>query len=199
MKWNNEKGYVVFNKSLQYIKTKLGISKIDYIARCELAPYATYIISYLSKRLILLGDDLDIKVYIQEIFDIHEWGADKIITGSIKDLLIELNIDEGQDLIEGEEIPYNQDRFIFTWSNILTALVVRLKFQYSSLLYQPIDLDAPCDECGNVKGQTTSDFESWNSGVFPEDESYNWWNFNDDGTNWRVNNDIPECTKCFRI
>ena len=198
MKWNDENGFILFNSSLHTVESILGISQIDYIIRCELAPYVTYILDYLAKRLIMLGDGLDIKAYIQEIFDIYDWGADNIVNGTIKDMLVELGIDDSQETVEEEEIPYNQDRFVFSWSNVLTALVVRLKFQYSSLLAQPIDTDCPCDECGNTKGQTTEDFENWQSGVFPEDDSYSWYNYSDDGTTWRVTSGIPECTKCSR-
>ena len=196
MKWNNEEGYVIYNQSLQNLKSIFNIGQIDYILRCETAPYITYILKYLSKRLILLGEDMDIKTYIQEIFDIFAWGSDKILSDAVEDLRIELGIDNGEIYVEDSEIPYNSDRLIFTWSNVLTALVVRLKFQYSSLLEQPADTDCPCDECGNTKGQTVSDFESWQSGVFPEDEEYSWYNLRE--TTWRVNNDVPECTKCSR-
>lgn len=199
MKWNSETGYIEYSRSLQNIKSILRISNLDYMMRCELAPYITYVIKYLDKRLILLGEDIDIKSYIQEIFDIYDWIGDKVVSDSIDDILIEMGIDKSQNYIEGEEIPYNQDRFIFSLTNVITSLVVRLKFQYSSLLVQPIDTSCPCNECGNVKGQTTEDFENWKSGVFPEDEEYDWWNFSDDGTNWRVNNKVPECTKCSRI
>lgn len=196
MKWNNESGYIKYNQSLQSIKSILGISQIDFIIRCELAPYITYILNYLSKRLIMLGEIDDIKVYIQEVFNIYDWGADKIINGAVRDMLIELNIDEGDIYVENEEIPYNQERFIFTWSNILTALTIRLKFQYSSLLSQPINTDCPCDSC--TSGQSISDFETWQSGIYPQDEEYSWYNYNESTNSWRVNNDVPECTKCSR-
>lgn len=196
MKWNNESGYIKYNQSLQSIKSILGISQIDFMTRCELAPYITYILNYISKKLILLGEFDDIKIYIQKIFNIHDWGADKIINGAVKDMLLELGIDDGEVYIEGKEIPYNQDRFVFSWSNILTALVVRLKFQYSSVLAQPVDTECPCDSCS--KGQSINDFENWQSGVYPQDEEYSWYNYNESVSSWRVNNDAPECTKCSR-
>lgn len=199
MKWNDEKGYITYSSVLQSLKSFLGISQVDFMLRCELSPYVTYILQYINSRLILLGEDVGIKVYLQEVFDIYEAGSNKIINNAAKELAFELCIDTNEDVCPtSEEIPYNQDRFIFAWTNILTSLVVRLKFQYSSLLVQPIDTSCPCDECGNTKGQTTEDFEAWKSGVFPEDESYSWYNFSDDGTTWRITNSIPECTKCSR-
>lgn len=199
MKWNDERGYLTYSSVLKSLKSILGIAQIDFILRCELAPYITKILQYINSRLILLGEDVDIKTCINEVFEIYDVGSDKIVTGATKELAFEIGIDTNEDVCpSNEEIPYNQDRFVFSWTNILTALVVRLKFQYSSLLVQPIDTDCPCDECGNSKGQTVADFESWKSGVFPEDESYSWYNFSDDGTKWRVTNDIPECTKCSR-
>lgn len=67
------------------------------------------------------------------------------------------------------EIEYDQDRFIFCWTNVMTALCVRLKFQYAHLFSDIYD--GECCKCG-AKGQTTSDYEAWTSGVYPEDEMY---------------------------
>lgn len=195
MKWNNETGYIDYKSSLQSILTLLNISQIDYyLEKCELIPYITYILKYINKRLLLLNTE-DIRILIQEVFDIHDKGADDIILGCTRNLIREIGIDEGDVWVENEEIPYNQDRFIYSWSNVLTALVTRLKLQYSYLLNQPISNDCPC-EC--EPGQDTKDFENWTSGVYPEDESYSYYNYSDKNTGWRIGNDIPECTKCLR-
>lgn len=198
MKWNDERGYLTYQSSLQGLKSQLGVSQIDYTMRCELAPYITYILDYLNKKLILLGPDASIKTKIQEIFDIFDLGADKIVSGATLDLVWDLGIDTGEIYVENEEIPYNQDRFVFTWSNVLTALMVRLKFQYSSLLVQEPSLDCPCiNGCGH--GETTADFESWQSGVYPEDEEYSYYSYKDTNRTWGVTNaEYPECTKCSR-
>ena len=198
MKWNDKNGYIIYKVALQNIKSILGISQIDYSLRCELAPYITYTLDYISKRLTLLPEGSDIKVSIQEIFDIKEHGETKIIYGDVDDLRRELGIDNGEIYVDNEEIPYNQDRFIYSWSNVITALLVRIKFQYQNLLYQNPINECPCgNECS--PGQSVSDFENWTSGVYPEDESYSYYNYNDvTNTGWRVNNDIPECTKCLR-
>lgn len=198
MKWNDKTGYITYKVALQNIKSYLGISEIDYFMRCELAPYITYILDYISKRLVLLSEDSGIKEYIQEVFTIREEGESKIIYGAVDELRNEVGIDNGEIYVEDSEIPYVEDRFIYSWSNIMTALLVRIKFQYAGLLAQDPNNDCPCgDTC--YPGQTIKDFESWTSGVYPEDEEYSYYNYKDvTSTDWRVNNDIPECTKCLR-
>lgn len=198
MKWNDKTGYIAYKVALQNIKSYLGISEIDYFMRCELAPYITYILDYISKRLVLLSEDSGIKEYIQEVFTIREEGESKIIYGAVDELRSEVGIDNGEIYVEDSEIPYVEDRFIYSWSNIMTALLVRIKFQYAGLLAQDPNNDCPCgDTC--YPGQTIKDFESWTSGVYPEDEEYSYYNYKDvTSTDWRVNNDIPECTKCLR-
>lgn len=198
MKWNDKTGYITYKVALQNIKSYLGISEIDYFMRCELAPYITYILDYISKRLVLLSEDSGIKEYIQEVFTIREEGESKIVYGAVDELRSEVGIDNGEIYVENSEIPYVEDRFIYSWSNIMTALIVRIKFQYAGLLAQNPNNDCPCgDTC--YPGQTIKDFESWTSGVYPEDEEYSYYNYKDvTSTDWRVNNDIPECTKCLR-
>ena len=196
MRWNNQKGYVRYTAALTSLKNMLGISQIDYYTeRCELSPYVTYILEYLVKRLILLGEDADIKVKIQEILDTFDYGADMIIDGATIDLVCEVGISTNDICIEGEEIPFDRDRFVFTWANVLTALVVRLKFQYASL-FAPAD-DSECCKCGAV-GQTYLDFESWRSDVYPNDESYDRSNYWRNNGQWTTNIQAPECTKCYR-
>ena len=198
MKWNDKNGYITYKQSLQNIKSCLGLYKIDYSLRCELAPYITYILKYISDRLTLLPEDSDIKTYIQEFFDIRKHGEEKILFYAVDELRCELGIDNGDIYVENSEVPYSEDRFIYAWSNVLTAILVRILFQYQNLLAQPDSDECPCNNgCG--KGQTTADYESWSSGVYPEDESYSYYNFKDvTNTEWRTNNDVPECTKCLR-
>lgn len=198
MKWNDRNGYITYKQSLQNINSFLGIAKIDYSLRCELAPYITYILKYISDRLTLVPENSDLKTYIQEFFDIRDHGESKIISYAVDELRCELGIDNGEIYVEGSEIPYNEDRFIYAWSNVMTAILVRILFQYQNLLSQAKTDECPCNNgCG--KGQTTADYESWSSGVYPEDESYSYYNFKDaTSTEWRTDNDVPICTKCLR-
>lgn len=197
MKWNDEEGYVAYKTSLQSLKSLLGVSEVDYTLRCELAPYITYILQYLVKKLVLLGEDVGMKQRLQEVFDTFDMGASKIVSGGAFDLAWELGITGGDVYVEGSEIPYDQDRFVFAWSNVLTALVVRLKLQYASLLYQNPSNDCPCQDCS--PGQGTKDFEDWRSGVYPEDEEYSYYNWNESNSpGWRTSVSYPECTKCSR-
>lgn len=193
MKWNDEKGYLTYQTSLQGIKSSLGITGIDIMSRCELMPYYTYIFKYLNEKLILMGTEVTIKEKIQEIFDMFDRGTDKIIANATLDLAWELGIETTDFYIEGVELPYNQEYLVFCWSNALTALCVRLKFQYSHLLYN----NSSNDNCGCscCPGPSTSDIESWTSGVYAEDEEYVGSNGNN---SWRASSDIIECTKCYR-
>ena len=196
MRWNNESGYIRYNSALTSLKNLLGITQIDYYTeRCELSPYVTYILEYLVRKLILLGEDVDISLKIQEILDIFDYGADTIIDGGALDLAREIGISTNEDCIEGVEIPFDRDRFVFTWANVLTALIVRLKFQYAGLFAQEYDGD--CCKCGTV-GQTWRDFESWRSDVYPNDELYDRTNYLRKNGQWTTNIDAPECTKCYR-
>lgn len=196
MRWNNQDGYIRYTSALTSLKNLLGITQIDYYTkRSELSPYVTYILEYLVKRLILLGEDADIKLKIQEILDTFDYGADMIIDGAVLNLVCEVGISTSQACVEGEEIPFNRDRFIFTWSNVLTALCIRLKFQYACL-FEPAD-DGECCKCG-ATGQTFRDFESWRSDIYPNDESYDRSNYLRNDGWWTTNITAPECTKCYR-
>lgn len=198
MKWNDESGYLTFQSSMSNLKSSLGITGIDLVERCELTPYYTYILKYLGNRLLLLGD-VPMKDRIQEIFDIFSSGTDKIIAGATLDLAWELGIETTDLYLPGREIPYNQEYLVFSWSNALTALCVRLKFQYSHLLYQSTN-NNECYCCCNgcSVGETTADQESWTSGIYPEDEDYTNYSTAGSNTSWRVGSDNVECTKCYR-
>lgn len=198
MKWNDKTGYIIYKTSLQNIKSLLGISQIDYSYRCELIPYITYILDYINKRLVFIPDDSDITVYINEIIDIKNHGEDKILYQAVDELRSELGIDPGEIYVDNSEIPYDENRFVYSWSNVITSLLVRIKYQYQYLFTQNKDTDCQCgDECS--PGQSVKDFETWTSKVYPEDEEYNYYNYTDStSTGWRVGNDNPECTKCLR-
>lgn len=194
MKWNKHEGYVKYTSSLENLKSMLGISQIDhYIQRPELSPYDTYIFEYLARRIICLGE-VGLKERVSEVFNVFEEGADKIISGATLDLAWELGISTGKIYVPEEEIEFNKDRFIFSWSNVLTALCVRLKFQYSSLFVSQVPSE--CCQCGSP-GQTTADYESWSSGVYPEDEEFDRVVYNKNHTAWGVNNKDSWCN-CYR-
>lgn len=197
MKWNDEKGYITFQSSMYNLKSFLGIGTLDIIERCELLPYYTYILNFLSSKLILLGPDATMSTKLQEVFNIFDWGTDLILAHGTLDLAWALGIETTDYYIEGVELPYDQEYLVFAWSNAMTALSVRLKLQYSHLLYQSTNTD--CHSCNNgcSVGLTTNDLENWKSGVYPEDEEYTAVTTTS-GNSWRVNSDITECTKCQR-
>lgn len=198
MRWNDEKGYIAYKSAQENLKSLLGISETPEGLRCDLAPYVTYILSYISGRLLLMGPGVGIQERLNEVFDIYTHGADLICLGAGNDLAWELGIG-GEDIyVEGSEIPYMPDRFIFAWADTLGALCCRLRLQYAGILYQGPSGDCGCPECGGP-GQTTYDYENYRSGIYPEDEEYSYYPWNKTSPDlWRAGVDVPECTKCSR-
>lgn len=205
MNWNPETGYLDYKMALSDLQKRLGIGVVDWVVRKELAPYLTRIIQYLDRELILLGDSADITDLLDRIFEIFDYGADKIVAllgGELAEEVgifiddYESDIDPGDDDGEGrvldenikphlgegpvlddedpeddkEFVEYKQDRFIFCWANVMSSLVTRLKIQYASLLEEPINTDCYC--CCGEGGESWKSWESYSSGVYPEDEEY---------------------------
>ena len=200
MKWNEQEGYVKYKSSLTSLKTFLGgIGNLDIYIRPELAPYITHIISYLNTQLTLMDEGTDLKGYIQEIMDIFSYGADMIVIGDALGLAIEVGIDTGTEWNEDDELPYCQDRFVFCWSNIMTYLTTLLKLLYAGLFAQETE-DCLC-ECGGRRVNVGHDNDEWQSGIYPEDENYDW--ISKDNTikvGWKVSGTyIDQCTRCNRI
>ena len=175
MIWNIEEGYLKYKASLDNLKQRLGIGAVDYEVRPELAPYITEILGYLDMRLIQLGDDAEIIDKLNEIFDIFSYGADLIVGLEANTLAEEIGIDISEENSEHEDyIPYYSDRFIFAWTNVLSCLVTRLKLTYAGLLTETVSQGCPC--CCGSEGETWKDWESWSSGIYPEDEEYGVYN-----------------------
>ena len=124
----------------------------------------------------------------EDIFDAFSWGADLICSEAALELARQVGIGIEDNL-------YDQDRFVFSWADLMSTLRLRLKLQYSYLFADEIGDDDCCSCCG--KGQTVEDFESWNSGVYPEDEVYNRANIGRVNTNWTVakNDGYCECQR----
>lgn len=187
MVWNNDECYVKFLQVSDFLKGLLGITKLDCdLSRPVLLPYQTQIIEYLNTRLIVLGTN-DIKTLIQEILDIFGWGADLICTKSALELAREIGIGS-----EDEE--YDQDRFVFSWADFMSTLRMRLLLQYGYLFES--DDDGECENCccGHSAGDTTEDYESWVSNVYPNDEVYDRTNYDRVNTTWKISkNRYCEC------
>lgn len=186
MTWDSETGYIEYQTALAHLKTLLGLRDVDYLVRDELSPYVTKIIQYVVKRLIIL-DDTDIKVLLQEMFDIFDYGADLIVADNAYTLATEIPC---IDVSEDDEVKYDQDRFIFSWANVMTALNTRLRLMYASLLVQTPSQGCCCC-CGT--GETTTDWEKFSSGVWPEDENDDSYCYNTSNTAWRTTAADKEC------
>ena len=191
MKWNSETGFIDYRVAVDQIKSKLGLPEMYHEVRRELAPYVTYIMKYLNTRLMMLGDDAELPELVQEIFDIYSEGSDLIIGLKHKDLAekIGIEIEDWDENLEYLET-YEGDRFIFSWTNILSSLTTQLRIMYASLFEDPISQGCPCP-C--TPGETWKDWESYSSGVYPEDEEYSSLGLGT-STSWRVTSNVPECT-----
>ena len=85
MEWDNTY-YSKLEQASSFLKTKLGISTLDYWkTRAALTPYYYYIISYLNDVLINSGTE-DLKSLVQLVFDTFEWGGDLIIAHNTQEL-----------------------------------------------------------------------------------------------------------------
>lgn len=174
MVWNYDECFILYTQNSKYLLDSLGISQFDfYMNLPQMLPYQVQIINYLNNRLILLGID-DIKAKIEEILRIFRYGAELICNKGTLDLAYDVNIDTSNEL-------YDQDIFVFTWSNALTSLCMRLKFQYANLFVEDQNWD--CCTC-LPKGQTVKDYESWTSGIYPEDEEYDRSNYIRSNSAW---------------
>jgi hypothetical protein len=169
MKWNSEEGYYDYTMALDTLEETLGIGTVDFLVRSELAPYLTKILQYINKNIIKeVGLDAETLDKINVVQDLFDEGADLICTERALILAEKVDVlDESED----DETKYDQDRFVFCWSNVLSSLLTRLKIMYSSLLTEEEDYDCPC--CCH-KGQTWEDWEDYTSKVWPEDENYDY-------------------------
>lgn len=195
MIWDNTKGYQEYRESLEYIKNSLGLTNDDswFLINQDLAPYITSILKWISGKLIEQGENADIKDKLGLIFDLFEDGSEKIIALEGKSLAEEIGIEtEKLSSDDSNYLTYEQDRFIFSWTNILSSLVEHLKLQYASILQDPITQGCPCS-CG--KGETIKDWESYTSGVYPEDEEYSEYGLRGVPS---TTSPIPECTCAYR-
>lgn len=168
MKLMSKEELIVCNTFLKTIEDSLQLSKILIDSRCETVPYLYYIL----KDLLFKIDDPSIeslKDKIEVVLEEFERGSFLITNRGTLDLAWGLGI----DTTDTGEIPYDQDTFVYSWTGFMSTLVTQVRLQHSTLLYSPPSTDCPpCSECIG-KGDTTSDFENWTSGVYPEDEAYN--------------------------
>jgi hypothetical protein len=189
MLWDTEECYLKYVQVSDFLKGILGISQLDIdLDRKVLLPYQTQIIDYLNTRLIKLGTD-DIKAKLNEVFDIFSWGADLICSEAAIELGRQIGIGTENEL-------YDQDRFVFSWTDLMSTLRLRLKLQYAYLFAsEDSGLDDNCC-CCHTAGETTADYESWQSGVNPNDEVYDRTNYDRVNSSWKVSKD--RYCECYR-
>ena len=186
MTWDIETCYYEYQEASTYLLKSLGIVQLDHVKNREvLYPYYLQIIKYINRELMCNTED-NIKAKIEKIVEIADYGSTKICT----ELALELAEEIG---VEIESPNYDQDRFVFSWADLLGTLILRLKFQYAYLFKQEYDDSCGC-KCG--KGETEEEYESWVSGVYPEDYEYDRTNYYRTNTNWGTEEDrICDCYK----
>lgn len=187
MEWNERECRVLYAEALEYLKNSLGITQLDTdLSHICLLPYQVVIIKYLNRELIQLGTE-SIKARIERVLKIFEEGACRIAEDmEPRQFAEEIGCD-----IESEN--FHCCRFVFAWTNLLTALCIRLKFQYA-YLFAP-EQDYECCKCGS-RGETAKDMESWVSNVFPEDEMYDRTNYERTNSAWQISKD--RYCDCYR-
>ena len=198
MIWKNKEGFRDYSISLSSLKKLLGIEMVDYEVRPELAPYLVYIIKHLNNLLVDAGESASTIDKLKVIFDEHERGADLIVGLKGINLAKEIGIetDNTWGSVNDFFVPYEEDRFVFCWTDVMSSLITRLKIQYAHLLVDPVIQGCKCT-CGCGTGETTKDWEKYTSGVWPEDEKYSNLDYGTTSS-WRLGNDKPECTCCSR-
>ncbi len=186
MTWDLEECYYEYQEGATYLLKSLGLIQLDHTKNREvLYPYYNQIIKYLNRILMTKVEDT-IKAKLDKIREIMDYGSLLICTEKARNLALEVGVEPMSEY-------YDQDRFVFSWADFFSSLWMRLRFQYAYLFAQEPDVDCPC-ECG--RGQTTEDYESWVSGVYPEDEEYDRTNYLRTNTNWGMTEDrVCDCYK----
>lgn len=184
MKWNRMRGKVRYDSALTNLKTLLELKLVDFwdFKDERLIPYLTVIMEWIDKKLFQIGGtDTELLRRLKEVYRLFDYGNNKIMKNSVMDLVYEMEISTKEG-ITPDYVPFNKDYFIFTWTNFLSSLCIRIKFQYISL-FQNSDPNYGNDNlCRCPRNQDFHDWESWRSDVYPDDEDY-------DRTNWNKTND----------
>lgn len=157
----DERDYLDYLWSIEALDNILGVRTIDfYTGRDVLFPYISKIVRYLIDNIYLeLGNSGTIEDKLTLVEEIFEKGADYICSEKAKDL--------AEEVLGKLSENYDQDRFVFCWSNVMSTILMRLKLQ------NPVK-ENKNRECGCCcgKGDSWETWEDFTSGVYPEDENY---------------------------
>ncbi len=187
MIWDQKECCILYAESIEYLRNSLGIVQLDLdLSHSCLLPYQTTILRFINRQLIELGTD-NLKAKIEKVLEIQDLGATRIVEDmEPRQFAEEIGCD-----IESEN--FYCCRFVYSWTNLLTALCIRLKFQYA-YLFKP-DYSSECCKCG-ASGETVADYESWVSNVFPEDEMFDRTNYDRSNSSWQISKD--RFCDCYR-
>ena len=146
MTWDIETCYYEYQEATSYLLKSLGITQLDHVKNREvLYPYYTQIIKYLNRELMCNTED-NIKAKVQKIIDLMDAGSEKICTTRARELGEEVGIEVTSEY-------YDQDRFVFSWADLMGTLGLRLKFQYAYLWkqeYRPFPMEQSDDDDHSV-------------------------------------------------
>lgn len=185
MNWNIDESKELYLIRVEYLKNMLGLPVIDVdLVHPELLPYYAQILDYINTDLLRLGSG-DRDTIIEEIGRLYSMGSELIIADATIELVKELKI-------PNSSAEYIHDRFVFSWTQFMTNLLLRLKFTYPGEDKYNCDCPCPC-----TKGETHKDYESWVSGVYPEDGEYDRTNYDRISGNWQYQKEDHKCG-CYR-
>ena len=191
--------YVEYNTVLDSLMSRLGIRTVDWLYGLEIEIPDEYayeinnmvlsIMKYLNGELVCLGSDAEIKDKLDKTFEISSYGAEKIVIGDTLGLYREVVL----GMVPNDEEPTCETlcRFSYLWGDFFGSLCTRLRIQYASLLVDEITQGCPC--CC-PPGENYKTWESYVSGVNPNDEDYGDTGLESGNTNTNKGN----CACCSR-
>lgn len=177
--------------SQKYSTLRTKISELLHISyepssdlgRPEFFPIFLDALELVVTELIDLGETKTLKERIAHVWGLRDYESDLAASGSCE---------EPKSLIKTDGRNYSHIRHVL--SGFFSDLCLKLGYQHGGLFREKPDLD--CCKCGRP-GETWGDYRSWNSGVFPEDESYDRVVYEKNYTPWGLDTRVPDC-KCYR-
>ena len=158
---DSEREFLDYLWSIEALDNLLGIRTIDfYTGRDVLFPYISRIIRFIVDNIYRdLGNSGSIEEKITLVEQLFEHGADYICSERAKEL--------GDEVLGDTEENYDQDRFVFCWSNVMSVILMRLRIQ------NPLkeERNSNCGCCCS-RGDSWKTWDNYISGVYPEDENY---------------------------
>lgn len=179
------------SRELTLLHNYLGVTPDIDLDRDVLYPYYDAILKYVNGKLTesIVAGNTELKELVNLVFDIFSDGADKIC---------DYQVDELKTLIQLDYESYESNHLSFTWGHVMTSLCTILRMVYA-YLFDKVDDDGCNCKCHFKKKccrNTTSEYESWVSNVYPEDEEYDTANYGRVNSPWQSG--LIKFNDCYR-